>query len=75
MWLMSELKDSKEFLEHNLNIKVTSFAYPFGIFDDVVTQTAQQIGYETLVTVNNQKGYPARQNGAIHHSRRERREL
>lgn len=54
-WVVSELKDSKEFLEENLGIKVTSFAYPFGIFDESTTETAQQLGYETLVTVNNQK--------------------
>lgn len=55
LWLLGELKDSKEFLEKNLGINCTSFAYPFGIFDDSTTETALQVGYETLVTVNNQK--------------------
>jgi peptidoglycan/xylan/chitin deacetylase (PgdA/CDA1 family) len=55
LWVLSELKDSKEFLEQNLGTKVTSFAYPFGIFDETITETAQQLGYETMVTVNNQK--------------------
>lgn len=55
LWILSELKDSKEFLEKNLGITCTSFAYPFGIFDDSTTETALQVGYETLVTVNNQK--------------------
>lgn len=55
LWLLSELKDSKEFLEKNLGIACTSFAYPFGIFDDSTTELALQVGYETLVTVNNQK--------------------
>lgn len=54
-WIVKELKDSKEFLEQNLGVKVTSFAYPFGVFDDHITELAQQYGYETLVTVNNQK--------------------
>ncbi len=54
-WILSELKDSREFLEQNLKIKCTSFAYPFGIFDDAVMETALQIGYESLVTVNGQK--------------------
>lgn len=54
-WVLSELKDSREFLEQNLNIKCTSFAYPFGIFDDATMETALQIGYESLVTVNGQK--------------------
>lgn len=54
-WVLSELKDSKEFLEKNLGITCTSFAYPFGIFDDAMAETGLQVGYETLVTVNSQK--------------------
>jgi len=42
-------------LEQNLKIKCPSFAYPFGIFDDATMETALQIGYESLVTVNGQK--------------------
>jgi peptidoglycan/xylan/chitin deacetylase (PgdA/CDA1 family) len=55
LWLLGELKDSKEFLEKNLGITCTSFAYPFGIFDESTTELGYQVGYETLVTVNNQK--------------------
>ncbi|MEQ1749315.1 MAG: polysaccharide deacetylase family protein [Prosthecobacter sp.] len=55
LWVLGELKDSKDYLEKNLGITCTSFAYPFGIFDDSTTETALQVGYETLVTVNNQK--------------------
>ena len=54
-WVLAELKDSREFLEENLKTKVTSFAYPYGIFDDEIMNTALQIGYESLVTVNGQK--------------------
>ncbi len=54
-WMLSELKDSRDFLEQNLNIKCTSFAYPFGAFDDAVMETGLQIGYESLVTVNGSK--------------------
>ena len=54
-WVLSELKDSREFLEQNLKIKVTSFAYPYGNFDDAIMETGLQIGYESLVTVNGQK--------------------
>lgn len=54
-WVLTELKDSREFLEQNLKIKCTSFAYPFGIFDESVMETGLQIGYESLVTVNGQK--------------------
>ncbi|MCX6854293.1 MAG: polysaccharide deacetylase family protein [Verrucomicrobia bacterium] len=55
LWLLGELKDSKEYLEKNLGVTITSFAYPFGVFDDSTSDTALQVGYETLVTVNNQK--------------------
>ena len=55
LWLLGELKDSKEFLEKNLGVPINSFAYPFGVFDDSTSDTALQVGYETLVTVNNQK--------------------
>ncbi len=54
-WVLTELKDSREFLEQNLNIKCTTFAYPFGIFDDTIMETGLQIGYDGLVTVNGQK--------------------
>lgn len=54
-WVLNELKDSRDFLEQNLKIKCTSFAYPFGNFDDTIMQTGLQIGYESLVTVNGQK--------------------
>lgn len=54
-WILSELKDSREFLEQNLKTKVRSFAYPYGVFDDAIMETGLQIGYESLVTVNGQK--------------------
>ena len=54
-WVLAELKESKIFLEENLGVPVTSFAYPFGIFDDSVADLGLQLGYETLVTVNSQK--------------------
>lgn len=54
-WIVSELKDSRDFLEQNLKIKCTSFAYPYGSFDDAIMETGLQIGYESLVTVNGQK--------------------
>ncbi len=54
-WIVGELKDSRDFLEENLHVKVPSFAYPYGNFDDAIMQTGLQIGYESLVTVNGQK--------------------
>ncbi|MBL9132165.1 MAG: polysaccharide deacetylase family protein [Verrucomicrobiaceae bacterium] len=54
-WVLAELKDSRDFLEQNLKIKCSSFAYPYGSFDDEIMNTGLQIGYESLVTVNGQK--------------------
>lgn len=54
-WILAELKDSRDYLEQTLKIKVPSFAYPYGIFDDEIMNTGLQIGYESLVTVNGQK--------------------
>ncbi|TDU69238.1 polysaccharide deacetylase [Prosthecobacter fusiformis] len=54
-WVLGELKDSKEFIEKNLGVPCTTFAYPFGVFDEVMAETGLQVGYESLVTVNSQK--------------------
>lgn len=54
-WVLAEMKDSKEFIEKNLDSTCTSFAYPFGVFDDSMAELGLQVGYETLVTVNSQK--------------------
>jgi peptidoglycan/xylan/chitin deacetylase (PgdA/CDA1 family) len=54
-WVLGELKESKEFIEKNLGVPCTSFAYPFGVFDDALAETGLQVGYESLVTVNSQK--------------------
>ena len=47
LWLLGELKDSKEFLEKNLGVPITSFAYPFGVFDDSTSDTALLRIYRT----------------------------
>ncbi len=54
-WLRSELEESRAFLREKFAVPCTSFAYPFGIFDDKVLQVAREVGYECLVTVNGQK--------------------
>jgi len=54
-WVLAEMKDSREFLEQNLKVKIPSFAYPYGIFDDAIMDAGLQLGYESLVTVNGQK--------------------
>jgi len=55
LYLLSELKDSKEFLEKNLGLPCTSFAYPYGNYNTMIRDLGHQVGYESLVTVNGSK--------------------
>ena len=55
LWVLSELKESKDFLEQNLGIKVTSVAYPYGNHNEVIENLAMQVGYEAGITVNGTK--------------------
>ncbi|MCB1227733.1 MAG: polysaccharide deacetylase family protein [Verrucomicrobiales bacterium] len=55
LYLLGELKDSKEFLERNLGVDVTSFAYPYGNYNETIRDMASQVGYRTMVTVNGSK--------------------
>jgi peptidoglycan/xylan/chitin deacetylase (PgdA/CDA1 family) len=55
LWLTKELVDSKEFLEANLGLPITSVAYPYGSVNDAVVDLTQQLGYEAGVTVNGAK--------------------
>jgi len=55
-WLWRELKDSKETLESKLGIPIVTFAYPFGVHNEIVMQKGLEAGYEALFTVSGQKG-------------------
>ncbi len=55
LWLMNELKDSKEFLEQHLGKPVLSIGYPYGNHNELIEQLAHQVGYEAGVTVANNK--------------------
>jgi len=55
LWLLGELKESKEFLETHLGIKVTSVAYPYGNHNELIEGLALQVGYEAGITVNGAK--------------------
>lgn len=55
LWLMKELKESKDFLEENLGIKVVTVAYPYGNHNEVIENLAMQVGYEAGITVNGSK--------------------
>ncbi len=57
-WLLKELKESKEKLEKRFGVKVSSFAYPYGEYNDKVISKAIEAGYSSAVTVNASKaGY------------------
>ena len=55
LWLLSELKESKEFLESNLGIEVTSVAYPYGNHNELIEGLSEQAGYHAAITVNGTK--------------------
>ncbi len=54
-WLRDELALSKEFLEKNLGITCTSFAYPYGNYNTAIRDLAHEAGYTNMVTVNGSK--------------------
>ena len=43
--IISELKDSKNFLEQELSIKINCISYPFGAIDNRVIRLAKEAGY------------------------------
>lgn len=53
--LVEEIKNSKDRLEQELGVTITSFAYPNGGFTEEVKQTVAQAGYESACTTN--RGY------------------
>lgn len=55
LWLLGELKESKDFLETNLGIQVTTVAYPYGNHNELIEDLTLQVGYEAGITVNGSK--------------------
>ncbi|MDF1816025.1 MAG: polysaccharide deacetylase family protein, partial [Verrucomicrobiales bacterium] len=52
-WLKAELEDSHNFLlQHFSEGVIKTFAYPYGIYNDQVTQMAKDFGYEACFTVS-----------------------
>lgn len=45
-----EVEQSKKFLEQELGIKVASFAYPYGAFDNTAIDIVKKAGFRTAVT-------------------------
>ena len=52
-----QIIDSKNFINQSLGIKITSFAYPFGSFDDETIKIVQE-NYEYAVTTRPSKYNP-----------------
>ncbi len=46
----SEMLENKKYLEKELNITITSLAYPYGKFDGTTVGLTQQAGFKTAVT-------------------------
>ena len=46
----AECAQSRSTLEQLLGTQVTSFAYPFGAFDDATVETARSVGFQVAVT-------------------------
>jgi len=54
-WLEEELKGSKDRLEEKLGITVTTFAYPYGVYNEAIAAKGLEAGYEALFTVAGRK--------------------
>lgn len=50
--IKKEIFNSKNILEKNINRKVHSFAYPYGVYSQQVQLLAKQAGYQALFNVN-----------------------
>ncbi|MDO8573503.1 MAG: polysaccharide deacetylase family protein [Candidatus Daviesbacteria bacterium] len=48
-----EVEESKKYLEKNLGIPVTTFAYPNGTFDNQIIDVVKKAGFKTAVTTIN----------------------
>ena len=51
-WLKNELFGSKQILESQLNVPITTFAFPYGNHNAQIIESALKNGYEALFTVN-----------------------
>lgn len=51
-WVHNELVGSKQILESQLQVSITTFAYPYGSHNARIVEDALKDGYEALFTVN-----------------------
>jgi peptidoglycan/xylan/chitin deacetylase (PgdA/CDA1 family) len=54
-WLHHEIVDSKQALEKQLGIKVSVFAYPYGVYNAKAREMVKEAGYEAAFTVYGQR--------------------
>jgi len=54
-WLHKEIIDSKKLLENRLGIKVSTFAYPGGIYNEQAREVIKQAGYEAAFVTYGQR--------------------
>ena len=59
-WLRKEVVDSKKTIERQLGIKVATFAYPGGFYNDTVRAAVKEAGYEAaFITYGKRNGFSA----------------
>ena len=54
-WLRKEIVDSKKLLESRLGIKVSTFAYPGGIYNEAARAVIKEAGYEAAFVTYGQR--------------------
>jgi len=45
--VQAEVGPCKNWIEEKFGVEVTSFAYPYGVYDDAIVKVVQEAGYET----------------------------
>lgn len=50
--VLHELRESKDRIEHELQTKVVSFAYPFGTYDEHIKDLVKQTGFEFAIATD-----------------------
>ncbi|MCE7744734.1 MAG: polysaccharide deacetylase family protein [Candidatus Heimdallarchaeota archaeon] len=51
---ISEIKESKEFLENLLKKEIQHFAYPYGYYNELILEITKSLGFKSAATVENQ---------------------
>ena len=54
-----QLTRSKQKLEHRLGVQIDALAWPFGIYDEELMQTAEHLGYRAAFTLDRRHARPS----------------